>query len=153
MPMNKKEMIACVTALAQAKSRQNIAEALEVYHPDVEMITPAFAAHARGREETGRQLGSFFKLFPDYAVAISSYTKAEDILLADGIVTVTPNTKSGTGRCPYLGRKIRKGGQIIAIQRGSLGEIGSRQLHAVAGISGKAHHHVHHVFFVQVMFA
>ncbi|MBL4790985.1 MAG: nuclear transport factor 2 family protein [Kordiimonadaceae bacterium] len=98
MPMNKKEMIACVTALAQAKSRQNIAEALEVYHPDVEMITPAFAAHARGREETGRQLGSFFKLFPDYAVAISSYTKAEDILLADGIVTVTPNTKSGTAK-------------------------------------------------------
>lgn len=98
MPMNKKDMIALVTALAHAKSQQNITEALEIYHPDVEMITPAFSAHARGREEVGRQLGYFFRLFPDYAVAISSYTKADDTLLADGIVTVTPNTASGTAQ-------------------------------------------------------
>lgn len=96
MTMNKKDMIACVTALAQAKSKQNIAAALEVYHRDVEMITPAFKAHARGREETGRQLRYFFHLFPDYAVTVTSYTKAADTLLAHGIVKVTPNTASGT---------------------------------------------------------
>ena len=97
MPMSKQEMIDCVAALAHAKSRQDIPTALEIYHPEIEMISPAFAAHACGRDETGRQLGYFFQLFPDYAVRISDYTQEADSLLAAGFVTVTPNTASGTG--------------------------------------------------------
>jgi len=96
--MNKHEMIACVTALADAKNCQNIPRILEIYHPAVEMITPAFASHAYGRAETSRQLGYFFRLFPDYTVSVSDYTQKADVLLANGIVTMTPNTTNGTAR-------------------------------------------------------
>ena len=98
MTMSEQEMIDCATALAHAKNNQDTAKALSIYHPDIELITPAFSAHGRGRDEVRRQLRYFFRLFPDYDVQISNFTRNGDALLADGLVKVTPNTASGAAQ-------------------------------------------------------
>jgi len=98
MSPSKKDKIAYVTALAEAKNNQNIARALEIYHENIEMIAPAFSAHARGRQQTGQQLEYFFRLFPDYSVRVSRYEEDGDVLMAFGFVSVTPHTVKGAAQ-------------------------------------------------------
>lgn len=98
MTISEQEMIQYVTALARAKSNQDIAGALSIYHPEVELITPAFSAHGRGRDEVDRQLRYFFRLFPDYEIEVTHFVKRDNALRVDGVVKVTPDTANGTAQ-------------------------------------------------------
>lgn len=88
---NEEKMLSIVNALAKAKSKQDIAGALAIYHPEVELISPSFNSHARSRREVGQELTLFFSLFPDYEVEIEQYATKDKILLSTGQVKVTPN--------------------------------------------------------------
>lgn len=96
--MSKQRMIDYVTALARAKSNQDIAGALIIYHPEIELITPAFSSHGCGRSEVRRQLRYFFRLFPDYDVHVTNFAKDGNVLFAEGVVKVTPDTANGTAQ-------------------------------------------------------
>ena len=41
------------------------------------------------------------------------------------------------GRRPDLGREVGEGGRVVAEERADRGELGARQLHAVAGVTGE----------------
>jgi len=98
MIKGKQDMIDCVTALAHAKNKQDITKSLEIYHDDVELITPAFSANAYGRKQVERQLQYFFRLFPDYHITVSEFSKQGKALHALGLVKLTPNTITGMAR-------------------------------------------------------
>jgi len=105
MALTVERMIELVTELAEAKSRQHIEQALAIYHEDIELITPSFESHGRGRAEVHKQLVFFFRLFPDYDVEVSEYSNNDGVLLAEGRVKVTPNTAAGkaqTARVPVF---------------------------------------------------
>lgn len=83
-------MLHQVTALAHAKSRQNIEASLGIYHEDVELITPSLNAHGVGAARVRQQLEVFFNTFPDYQVTLEQHAFNDNLLLAMGQVTVTP---------------------------------------------------------------
>ncbi len=87
--MNEKEMKALVNELARVKSEQNVLAALEIYHPEVELISPSFEAAAVGCEEVEKQLGLFFLLFPDYQVTLEDYAINGLLMLATATVTLS----------------------------------------------------------------
>ncbi len=55
---------------ASAKSHQDVAAALAVCHEDFELESLGFGLVAHGRKECERQLEVFFRIFPDYSVAV-----------------------------------------------------------------------------------
>jgi len=80
------EMLSLVASLAKAKSKQNIAEALEVYHPEAVMEAPGLGGLARGHSEIDQQLRVFFRLLPDYRVELETQAFKGEIMLATGNV-------------------------------------------------------------------
>ena len=84
------EMLAVSSRLASVKSQQDIAAALAIYHPDIELISPSFDSVSRGEAEAEKNLHVFFALFPDYQVALSEYACKDAMMLATGTVSVTP---------------------------------------------------------------
>ncbi len=83
------EMQAIVTALAIAKSRQDIDEAMRIYHPEVVLETPPFQAVGRGADEVRSQLDLFFQIFPDYEVALENSAFAGEEMIGWGRIRVT----------------------------------------------------------------
>lgn len=84
------EMLALTSELARVKSRQNIAAALAIYHPDIELVSPSFESISRGAAEAEKNLHVFFALFPDYRVTLADYACKGPMMLATGEVSVTP---------------------------------------------------------------
>ncbi len=84
------KMQALVNELARVKSEQNITAALDIYHPQVELITPSLNARGVGSQQARQQLEVFFNVFPDYAVTLSQHAFNDNLMLATGQVTVTP---------------------------------------------------------------
>ena len=84
------EMLALAGELARVKSQQNIAAALAIYHPDIELASPSFESISRGTAEAKKALQVFFALFPDYHVTLADYACKGQMMLATGEVSVTP---------------------------------------------------------------
>jgi ketosteroid isomerase-like protein len=98
--LNQTTALSLVTELARVKSQQDIAAALEIYHRDVEIISPSFNAHAKGQAEVVQQLQLFFGLFPDYSVSLDQHAVNGNVLLATGQVSVTLNAQNKV--CPCI---------------------------------------------------
>jgi steroid delta-isomerase-like uncharacterized protein len=73
-------VIALASHYAEAKSRQDVAAALEVCAEDFVLDTIPFGLRSRDRAETAMHLTAFFTAFPDYGVV------AEQVVAQDGAV-------------------------------------------------------------------
>ena len=87
--MNEHRMIELVTALAVAKSRQDVPAALRLFHPDVVLESPPFGVTARGRAENEHALTTFFASFPDYAVTLDGHARTGGTLVCWGTARLT----------------------------------------------------------------
>jgi predicted ester cyclase len=87
--MDKERMIELARALAVAKSRQDVPEAVKLFHPDMELRTPAFGTRARGRAENEAVLRRFFRTFPDYQVVLDGHAANSDTLVCWGTARMT----------------------------------------------------------------
>lgn len=81
--MDGKRVFELAERLAIAKSRQDVAAALEVLHPDMVLETPAFGTRVQGLADNERILTRFFKSFPDYHVTLDGHACSDDTL-SDG---------------------------------------------------------------------
>ena len=84
------EMLTLTNELAHVKSQQNIAAALNIYHPDIELISPSFESVSRGITAVEKSMHIFFTLFPDYCVTLGDYAIKGQMMLAIGEVSLTP---------------------------------------------------------------
>jgi len=91
------EMLSLVAGLAKAKSEQNIAEALKVYHPDAVMVAPGLGGQAKGHSEIDQQPKVFFRLLPDYRVELGAHAFKGEIMLATGKVIASLNVLEKDG--------------------------------------------------------
>jgi predicted ester cyclase len=82
-------MFELATALAVAKSRQDLPAALRLFHPDVVLEAPPFGVTARGLAENERALKGFFASFPDYAVTLDGHASAGGTLVCWGTARMT----------------------------------------------------------------
>lgn len=74
---------------AEAKSRADIAAALQYCHPDVVFETVPFQAVAKGTEEAARQFTGFFRAFPDYDVEVEYIHECDAMVFAAGTIRAT----------------------------------------------------------------
>lgn len=85
------KMFALTSKLARVKSQQNIAAALAIYHPDIELVAPSFGSVSRGVDAAKKNMHVFFRLFPDYYVTLTDYACKGEMMLVVGEVSVTPH--------------------------------------------------------------
>lgn len=77
-----------VKKLADAKSDQNIDEALNIYHPECALVTPPFNSVTKGRD-IRTALENFFISFPDYSVQINQEAVSGKTMIAWGEINLT----------------------------------------------------------------
>jgi len=82
-------MFELAQALAVAKSRQDVASATKLLHPEMVLETPAFGTIARGLAENEAILRRFFASFPDYDVRLQGHASNADTLVCWGKVRMT----------------------------------------------------------------
>ena len=87
--MNPETMFELATRLAVAKSRQDIAAASNLFHPEILLECPPFGTCARGIEENVQVLERFFASFPDYHVQLEGHAANADTLVCWGTVRMT----------------------------------------------------------------
>ena len=87
--MNGGRMYELAEKLAIAKSRQDVAAALEVLHPEMVLETPAFGTRVKGLAENARILTRFFKAFPDYHVTLDGHASSAETLVCWGTARMT----------------------------------------------------------------
>ncbi len=87
--MTPERMFDLVARLGDAKSRQNVDEALTLQHEDMVLRSPAFGSEARGKPANAAALTGFFKWFPDYAVTLEGHASDGEALVAWGRVKMT----------------------------------------------------------------
>jgi predicted ester cyclase len=87
--MDQDRMFALAQALADAKSRQDVAAASRLLHADMLLHTPAFGTCARGLVENVQVLERFFSNFPDYEVELQGRAGNADSLVCWGRVRMT----------------------------------------------------------------
>jgi predicted ester cyclase len=87
--MTPDQMFALAQALAEAKSRQDLAAAMPLFHDDMVLETPAFGSRARGLVENEAALRRFFASFPDYAVELEGHAASATTLLCWGRARMT----------------------------------------------------------------
>jgi predicted ester cyclase len=87
--MDGDRMFELAQALAAAKSRQDVARATELLHPEMVLEAPAFGTTARGRAENAAVLRRFFASFPDYDVRLQGHVSNADTLVCWGTVRMT----------------------------------------------------------------
>jgi predicted ester cyclase len=87
--MNSDRMFALAQALAAAKSRQDVAAAMNLFHKDMLLESPAFGTKAQGLAENAKVLSRFFTSFPDYNVVLQGHASNSDTLLCWGTVQMT----------------------------------------------------------------
>lgn len=94
------EMLALISELARVKSQQNIAAALAIYHPDIELVAPSFESVSQGATAAEENMHVFFALFPDYCVTLVDYAYKGSMMLVMGEVSLTPQIPRH--RCPRV---------------------------------------------------
>lgn len=87
--MDGDQMFALATALADAKSRQDVPAAMGLLHPDMVLETPAFGTTSHGSAETEQALAGFFATFPDYDVELDDYAANDNTLVCWGTARMT----------------------------------------------------------------
>ena len=87
--MDPKRMFKLAERLAVAKSRQDVAAALEVLHPEMVLETPAFGTWVQGLADNERILTRFFKSFPDYHVTLDGHACSDGTLVCWGTARMT----------------------------------------------------------------
>lgn len=109
--MKPERMFELASALAAAKSRQDVATATKLFHAEMLLECPPFGTHARGVDENVRALKRFFASFPDYHAALEGYAANADTLVCWGTVRMTmTGDRFGivpNGRCATLPVFIR----------------------------------------------
>jgi len=84
------DKIGVLSALAIAKSQQDIQRTMEIYHPRVVLETPSFDSVGKGREQVQRHLHGWFTRFPDYSVKLNKVVPVDDGKLASwGYISLT----------------------------------------------------------------
>lgn len=78
-----------VARLAAVKSRGDIEAALDLYHPEAELLCPPWGSASRGRTEIRKGLQAFYRLVPDYGVALEHYAMCGETLCAWGRIGMT----------------------------------------------------------------
>ena len=87
--MTPERMFELATALAVAKSRQDVAAALALMHPGMLLECPAFGTRVTGLSDNKWVLERFFASFPDYQVDLSGYAANAEELACWGMVRMT----------------------------------------------------------------
>ncbi|HLD69080.1 MAG TPA: nuclear transport factor 2 family protein [Pseudomonas sp.] len=97
--MTSEQMHALASKLARVKSEQNIAVAMTIYHPDIELAAPSFDARHCGAAAVEQGLQVFFTLFPDYQIELHKTAYQGATMLASGQVRVTPHVPGQVCPC------------------------------------------------------
>jgi len=93
--MNHDRMFELAQALAIAKSRQDVAASMPLFHQDM-LLTSSFGTNALGAAANEKALTRFFESFPDYDVELSGHASNEDTLVCWGTARMTmTGTKFG----------------------------------------------------------
>lgn len=92
-------MAALVAALAEAKSRQDVDAAMQIYHPEGVLEAPPLGVRREGSERMRSGLKSFFSTFPDYTVILENQAVSGETLIAWGSVHLTL-TRTPSGQAP-----------------------------------------------------
>src|SRR6266568_1907162 len=79
--MHSDRMFRLATALADAKSRQDLPAAMRLFHRDMLLECPRFGTIARGLPENETALRRFFASFPDYHVTLAGHAADADSLV------------------------------------------------------------------------
>jgi predicted ester cyclase len=87
--MTATRMFELATALAVAKSRQDVPAALKLLHPTMLLECPAFGTRAQGLGENKLALERFFRSFPDYRVELDDHAANSLSLVCWGRVQLT----------------------------------------------------------------
>jgi predicted ester cyclase len=87
--MKNDRMFALAQALALAKSRRDVPAAMQLFHRDMVLETPAFGTMAKGLAENEAVLTRFFTSFPDYDVVLDGHADNGEALICWGRVRMT----------------------------------------------------------------
>ncbi|WP_280261425.1 nuclear transport factor 2 family protein [Nocardia wallacei] len=87
--LDAKEAVEIVEQLARAKSRQDVAGAMAVYHPDAVLESPSLGTRYVGTEVEGAIKG-WFAFAPDYEVRLEGHGLDGDTLCCWGEIAFTP---------------------------------------------------------------
>lgn len=87
--MQGDRMFELAQALAAAKNRQDVPDALRLFHREMVLETPAFGTTARGLAENEKALRRFFASFPDYHVTLHGRASNDDTLICWGQAWMT----------------------------------------------------------------
>lgn len=96
--MTPERMYELAAGLGAAKNRQDVAAALAFMHDDIELISPAWGATARGKEENAALLTHFFANYPDYNVSFEGYVADEEHFVGWGTVRMTMAAAAGDAK-------------------------------------------------------
>jgi ketosteroid isomerase-like protein len=83
------QAVGIVERLAQAKSRQDVAAAMAIYHPDGVLESPCLGTHYVGADIEGAIAG-WFAFAPDYEVQLDGHGMDKDTLCSWGRASFTP---------------------------------------------------------------
>jgi predicted ester cyclase len=97
--MNGDRMFQMAQALADAKSRQDLPAAMQLFASCMVLEVPAFGVTARGLAQNEKALARFFKAFPDYAITLQGHACDGRTLVCWGTARMTM-TGDGFGVTP-----------------------------------------------------
>jgi hypothetical protein len=132
--MTQEQKLALVAQLARVKSQGDVEAALAIYHPEVELSWPSLGSMARGTEAVRQGLETFFRVFPDYRISLTSSCMAGEVLMADAQATLTPHVGAGAGRTVSLPVQLEFHFSQERVRK-EVFELNRDQLLALAGIS------------------
>jgi SnoaL-like domain len=95
-PVGLAEAVGIVGRLAHAKSRQDVAAAMAVYHPEAVLESPSLGTRYVGLEIEGALKG-WFAFAPDYRVGLDGHGLDGQTLCCWGNVSFTPAFTVGGG--------------------------------------------------------
>ncbi len=98
-PIDSTEMLRIAEELASAKSRQDVAAAMRVYHPQGILEAPPFVSRREGADDIRASLERFFTLFPDYSVTLTQSAVSGETLIGWGEIKMTMTGRPG-GQTP-----------------------------------------------------
>lgn len=87
--MDMHRMFALAQKLAEAKSRQDVPEALKLLHSEMMLETPCLGTRAVGLEENAAALRRWFETFPDYQVDLEGHASDGASLVCWGTLAMT----------------------------------------------------------------
>ncbi|MEV6101743.1 nuclear transport factor 2 family protein [Nocardia sp. NPDC051981] len=87
--LDVREAVQIVERLAAAKSRQDVAATMAVYHPDAVLESPSLESHYAGTEVEGAIRG-WFAFAPDYEVRLDGHGLDDETLCCWGQIAFTP---------------------------------------------------------------